>query len=72
MKLKFSLFSVLGQSMTCYNNSKICFIMLFNSHAYTEPIVGDPLLQPKIVRWLGKEPVTSQAGFPNPYLSLIL
>ena len=45
--------------MTCYNNSKICFIMIFDSIA-------------DLVEGTGKEPVTSQTELPNPYLSLIL
>ena len=29
--------------MVCSYNSKICFIVIFNSQAYTEPILGKPL-----------------------------
>ena len=32
--------------MTCYNNSKISFIVISVYYAETEPIVGEPLLQP--------------------------
>ena len=45
MKFQFLHLSVLGHSMTCYDNGKICFIVIFISHAYTEPILGEPLRQ---------------------------
>ena len=58
--------------MVCSDNNKICFIVIFNYYASTEPIAGE-LLPPLLPsRWLGKELVMSQAEIPNPYLSLIL
>ena len=47
MKFKIVLLSVFWHSIVYSNNSKRCFIVLFDSHALTEPIVGElttPLL----------------------------
>ena len=43
MKFRFLLLSVLGHSMVCFDNSKSCFIVIFYSHSYTEPIAGELL-----------------------------
>ena len=34
MKFSFSFLSVLGHSMTCYNNSRLCFIMIFKDRQH--------------------------------------
>ena len=74
MKFRFLLLLVLGHSMTCYDNSKISFIVIFMFHAKTEPIVEEPLLQP-LPSWRDGEgacDVTEFTEFPNPNISLIL
>ena len=43
MKFQFLLFTVLGDSMVCSYNRKRYFIVIFNSHAKTELIVGELL-----------------------------
>ena len=47
MKFLFLILTVIGHSMLCNYNSKLCLIVTFNSRVYTEPIIGElipPLL----------------------------
>ena len=58
--------------MVCSYNSKRCFIVIFNSQAYIEPIVGKPLplLLPSQRAGKGACDITGRG--PNPNLLAIL
>ena len=70
MKFKCLPLSVFWHSMVCSNYSKRCSIVTFNSHAQTEPIVGDlPSFLPGQRAGKGACDVTGRD--PSPNLSII-
>ena len=70
MKFRFLLLAVLGHSIVCSYNSKRYFTVIFNSHAWTETIKGEPLppLLPsqkagkEACDVTGRDPKSSQPG----------